>query len=122
MTNEIYNVSILENIDNLIVEPAFAVGTVVSHTKYNFRAVIIDVDGCYQGEDNHLAFINEEERPCPKQPWYQLLVHGGEDTTYVAECMLYSDVSSEPIAHPMIDKFLTPNVQDGCYQANTLMN
>ena len=108
--------------ETLIIEPHFSIGNVVTHTKYNFRAVVIDVDGSYEGLESTLIEMSDKDRPDANQPWYHLLVHGGEDFTYVAECMLYSDSSSDPITHPMIDKFLVPNLDEGHYQPNTLMN
>ena len=106
----------------VVVESQFSIGSVVTHTRYNFRAVVVDVDGTFQGQQSVLDMMPESDRPSKNQPWYKLLVHGGEDMAYVAECMLYMDSCAEPIQHPMLDDFLTPNMQKGCYQANTLMN
>ncbi|MBH61416.1 MAG: hypothetical protein CL569_02985 [Alphaproteobacteria bacterium] len=43
-------------------------------------------------------------RPAKVQPWYHVLVHGAEHTTYVAQRNLEPDETGEPVNHPLIEE------------------
>ena len=80
------------------------VGTLVHHTLYHYRGVIIAADpSCQAGDQWYLA---NKTHPDRNQPWYHVLVHdSGGLSTYVAHSNLEPDPSGEPVDHPRI----------GCY-------
>jgi heat shock protein HspQ len=85
-------------------EARFAVGQVVRHRMFGYRGVIFDVDPeCRASE----AWYEQMalSRPPRDRPWYHVLVHDAQHTTYVAERNLEIDDSGEPIRHPMLDDY-----------------
>jgi heat shock protein HspQ len=86
------------------VEPLFFIGQVVHHKKFNYRGVIIDVDGAFQGTEEwyQQAALS---RPPRDKPWYHVLVDNSNQLTYVAERHLEQDQSGEPVRHPAIDTY-----------------
>jgi heat shock protein HspQ len=60
-------------------------------------------------------------RPPRDQPWYHVLVHGANHTTYVAERNLEPDPSHEPIDHPAVGSFFGA-FDEGRYVARRAVN
>ena len=83
----------------------FGVGECVSHRKFGYRGVIIDVDPVFSLSDDWYE-STAKSRPPKDRPWYHLLVHGEDHMTYVAERHLEPDLSPDPIQHPMLDEYL----------------
>ncbi|MCB1792368.1 MAG: heat shock protein HspQ [Gammaproteobacteria bacterium] len=81
--------------------PKFFVGQIVHHTRFDYRGVVIDVDPSYQGSEAWYQQV-ARTRPPKDQPWYRVLVDGGEHETYVAERHLEPDVEARPVSHPAI--------------------
>ncbi len=81
--------------------PRFDVGQLVHHRLFDYRGVIADVDGNFQGSEDWYERM-AHTRPPKEQPWYRVLVHGGEYETYVAERNLEADALAEPIRHPLV--------------------
>ncbi|UCE85283.1 MAG: heat shock protein HspQ [Deltaproteobacteria bacterium] len=81
----------------------FAIGQVVHHRRFDYRGVVFDVDATYQGTD---AWYEEmaRSRPPKDRPWYHVLVHDADHTTYVAERNLEADANPAPIRHPRLDQ------------------
>ena len=82
----------------------FSIGELVTHSLFNYRGVIIDVDPVFMGTEQwyqHMAL----SRPPKDRPWYRVLVHNAVHETYVAERNLEPDYSTEAIQHPMIEVF-----------------
>jgi heat shock protein HspQ len=81
----------------------FFVGQIVHHNRFDYRGVVIDVDATFQGSD---AWYDQvaRSRPPKDQPWYRVLVDGGEYETYVAERHLEVDGDVRPVSHPGIDE------------------
>ena len=50
-----------------------------------------------------------------KSNWYKLLIDDGEDLNFVPEIMLNSDSSTNPVKHPLINKYLKANKEKGIY-------
>lgn len=97
-----------------MVEPKFFVGQIVHHNRFNYRGVVVDVDAEFQGSEAWYEQV-ARSRPPKDQPWYRVLVDGGEHETYVAERHLEQDPDAKPISHPLIDsQFL--GYQDGVYR------
>lgn len=85
-------------------DPKFSVGQLVSHLKFDYRGVIVEVNDTFQLSDEWYEAV-ARSRPPKDQPWYRVLVHGATHETYVAEHHLERDHSSEPISHPLLGLF-----------------
>ena len=92
----------------------FFIGQIVHHSRFDYRGVIVDVDATFQGSD---AWYDQvaRSRPPKDQPWYRVLVDGGEHETYVAERHLEVDSDGRPISHPAIDAVFS-SYEDGVYR------
>lgn len=92
----------------------FGVGQLVQHTRFDYRGVVFDVDPTFQGSDAWYKRV-ARSRPPRDRPWYHVLVHDGEVTTYVAERHLTPDASGAAIDHPMVAQ-LFDGLEDGAYR------
>lgn len=79
----------------------FSVGEVVHHRRFDYRGVIADVDPVFSLTEQWYETM-ARSRPPKDEPWYHVLVHGGDQMTYVAERNLEADESGEPIRHPLV--------------------
>lgn len=95
----------------------FFVGQIVHHSRFDYRGVVVDVDATFQGTD---AWYDQvaRSRPPKDQPWYRVLVDGGEYETYVAERHLEADPQAHPVSHPEVDRLFT-GFEDGVYRRET---
>ena len=95
----------------------FFVGQIVHHNRFDYRGVVVDVDASYQGTD---AWYDQvaRSRPPKDQPWYRVLVDGGEYETYVAERHLEADQEVRPVSHPQLDQLFS-GFEDGVYRRET---
>ncbi len=89
----------------------FKVGDVVEHLRYGYRGVVFGYDAFCQADDTW--YKNNRTQPSRDQPWYHVLVDGGNET-YVAEENLELDVSGDKIEHPLVDKVF-PTFYSGRY-------
>ena len=96
--------------------PQFMFGQLIIHNKFDYRGVIIQVDPYYKGTDEWYDQVTKS-RPPKDEPWYHVLVHQQNHTTYVAERHLAEDTSLELIEHPLIEHFFT-EFKDGKYHKN----
>ncbi len=98
----------------VINEAKFGIGDKIYHALYGYRGIVLDVDSQYQNSDD---WYNKASniRPAKNQPWYQILVHGTDHITYVAEQNLQLDCSGEDIEHPVIPLFFARD-ENGHYQ------
>lgn len=87
-----------------IVSVKFAVGELVHHRLFDYRGVVIDVDGDFQGSEEWYESV-AKSRPPRDKPWYHVLVDGAEHSTYVAERNLELDTQDEPVTHPMLNRY-----------------
>ena len=93
----------------------FAIGQLVRHLLFGYRGVIYDVDPEFRGTEEWYEQM-ALSRPPKDRPWYHVLVHDAEHTTYVAERNLEEDPSDTAIRHPLLDTlFEAP--RDGRYVA-----
>ena len=88
----------------MATEVKFFVGQIVHHKKFDYRGVIFDVDATFEGTDEWYDQV-ARSRPPKDRPWYHVLVHGAQHTTYVAERHLEADPSGEPIEHSLVGEF-----------------
>ena len=96
-----------------ITKVQFSVGELIHHKLFDYRGVIVDVDWNFQGTEEWYETV-AKSRPPKDKPWYHVLVHGSDHSTYVAERHLETDDSGEPIAHPMLKHFFS-RFEDGRY-------
>jgi heat shock protein HspQ len=98
----------------------FAIGELVHHKLFDYRGVVVDVDATFQSTDEWYETV-ARSRPPKDKPWYHVLVHGADHSTYVAEQNLEADASGEPVLHPMVDEFFD-YFEDGRYHRDELAN
>ncbi len=93
----------------------FHIGQLVHHLLFDYRGVIFDVDRQFEGDDAWYDAM-ARSRPPREKPWYHVLVHGADHTTYVAERNLDADDSSQPVDHPLVNE-LFANFENGRYMS-----
>ena len=91
----------------------FYVGQPVHHRLFDYRGVVADVDATFQGSDDWYETM-ARSKPPKDRPWYHVLVHDAEHTTYVAERNLEPDLTGEPIRHPDLGLYFDER-RDGLY-------
>lgn len=96
-----------------MTNPLFNIGQCIHHKKFDYRGVIVDVDGEFAGTEEWYEKIATSKPPKSK-PWYHVLVDGGSQVTYVAERHLEADTSGHKISHPGIEQFFDA-FENGCY-------
>ena len=89
-----------------ITRAKFSVGDLIHHRLFDYRGVIVDVDRKFQGTEEWYDIV-AKSRPPKNRPWYHVLVHASNHSTYVAEQNLEPDNSDDPITHPMLDQFFS---------------
>ena len=89
----------------------FQVGELVHHKRYNYRGVVVASDPACLADDRW--YRRNQTQPDRHQPWYHVLVHGGQQT-YVAEENLEHDTTGKPIANPLVRRIFAVFV-DGRY-------
>ncbi len=82
----------------------FGIGQIVSHLRFEYRGVVIDVDASYQGTEEWYHEV-ARSRPPRDRPWYHVLVHEADHATYVAERHLALEESPEPILHQLLEHY-----------------
>jgi heat shock protein HspQ len=93
------------NVTN-ITQVRFSVGELVHHRLFGYRGVIVDVDQDFQATEEWYEVV-AKSRPPKNKPWYHVLVHESDHSTYVAEQNLETDDEMEPITHPMVEQFFS---------------
>ena len=79
----------------------FSVGDLVHHRMFDYRGVVFDVDPRFCGTEEWYEQV-ARSRPPKEKPWYHVLVHDADHTTYVAEQNLELDHSMEPVRHKLL--------------------
>ncbi len=103
-----------------ITSVKFSVGELIHHRLFGYRGVIVDVDQNFQGTEEWYEAV-AKSRPPKNRPWYYVLVHDSDHSTYVAEQNLEPDDSVEPINHPMVEQFFS-KFDNGKYVPNEPIN
>ena len=62
----------------------FQIGQIVHHKLFYYTGAIFDIDPFFQSSDEWYEQV-AQSRPPKNKPWYHVLVHTAENTTYVAE-------------------------------------
>ena len=85
--------------------PKYQRGQIVRHKRYGYRGVIVDFDlECHADEQ---WYQSNQTQPVRSQPWYHVLVHDTDGTTYAAQENLQEDMSGRPVGHPLIAQFFS---------------
>ncbi len=66
------------------IRAKFYVGQLVYHKRFDYRGVVVDVDPQFQGDDEWYE-VMARSRPPKDKPWYHVLVHNAEHSTYVSD-------------------------------------
>ena len=98
----------------------FGIGQVVQHVRFDYRGVIVDVDATYQGTEEWYHEV-ARSKPPRDRPWYHVLVHQADHTTYVAERHLGLETSPAPVEHPLVGQFFD-SFEDGRYCRSQRLN
>ena len=98
----------------------FSPGQLIHHRRFDYRGVVVDVDATFQLSDEWYDEV-ARSRPPRDQPWYHVLVHDGDQMTYVAQRHLEADSCLEPIRNPLLDQFFS-GFSDGRYAADVSLN
>ncbi len=101
-------------------EARFAIGETICHILFQYRGVIYDVDPVFLGSEEWYQQV-ARTRPPKDQPWYRVLVDGGDHETYVAQRNLESDGSGGPVDHPLINRFFA-GYREGVYVPRSRAN
>ena len=91
----------------------FQVGELIHHKRFDYRGVVVDVDASFSGTEEWYDTM-ARSKPPKDEPWYHVLVHQAEHSTYVAERNLEPDLTGEPVTHPVLDQFFD-EMRDGVY-------
>ena len=95
--------------------PLYRPGQLVRHRRYGYRGVVVDFDLTFRGDEGW--YQSNQTQPAQDQPWYQVLVHGSQSTTYAAQTSLMLDTSRDPIVHSLLEYFFT-EFKNGIYVRN----
>ncbi|MCF7985360.1 MAG: heat shock protein HspQ [Thiohalocapsa sp.] len=98
----------------------FHIGQIIHHRLFDYRGVIVDADPTFSGSETWYERV-ARSRPPKDEPWYRVLVDGGDHETYVAERNLEDDASGAPISHPLVERLFS-GLQDGRYRTRTPHN
>ena len=66
--------------------------------------MVCGVDAVFSLDDEWYEQV-ASSRPPKNKPWYHVLVHGAEHTTYVAERHLQAAAEPAQIEHPMLGRY-----------------
>lgn len=83
----------------------FRPGQLVRHRRYGYRGVVVAFDLQCVADDQW--YYANPTQPARSQPWYHVLVHGTDQTTYAAQENLRPDATGLPVEHPLVDHFFT---------------
>lgn len=84
----------------------FKIGQIIHHKLFDYDGVVFDVDPSFQGSELWYERM-ARSRPPKDEPWYHVLVHNAEHTTYVAEQNLETADEPHPIIHPLTSKIFS---------------
>lgn len=104
----------------MVKHAKYNLGQVIHHLRFGYRGVIIDIDADFQGSDEWYESV-ALSRPPKDKPWYHVLVHDSDETTYVAERHLEPDETGKPISHPELENYFEV-FDDGIYLNDLLTN
>ena len=83
--------------------PGLVSGKLGKHRRYGYRGVVVEFDTHCRAPQSW--YQSNKTRLEKMQPWYHVLVHGGNQTTYAAQTSLEADDSDQPVEHPLVEVF-----------------
>ncbi len=98
----------------------FYIGQQVVHKLFHYRGLVFDVDPEFSGEDRWYEQM-AITRPPRDRPWYHILVHEADYTTYVAERNLCAYEGNESIQHPLLLVYFD-DFRSGVYHPRRTLN
>ena len=84
----------------------FKIGQIIHHKLFDYTGVVFDIDPIFQGSEEWYEQV-ARSHPQKNKPWYHVLVHAKNHSTYVAEQNLDLEEHPKAIQHPLIDSFFT---------------
>ena len=84
----------------------FKIGQIINHRLFDYTGVVFDIDPIFQGSEEWYDQV-ARSRPPKNKPWYHVLVHDAEHSTYVAEQNLDLEEQPKAIQHPLINSLFT---------------
>ena len=84
----------------------FKIGQIINHRLFDYTGVVFDIDPLFQSSDEWYEKV-AQSRPPKNKPWYHVLVHKTEYTTYVAEQNLDLEENPKAIQHPLTNSLFT---------------
>ena len=84
----------------------FKIGQIINHRLFDYTGVVFDIDPIFQGSEEWYEQV-ARSRPPKNKPWYHVLVHDAEHSTYVAEQNLDLEKHPKAIQHPLIHSLFT---------------
>jgi hemimethylated DNA binding protein len=96
-------------------KPFFKPGECVSHARYGYRGIVVEVDPECKATD--AWYYGNQTQPSRYQAWYHVLVHDSDQVTYVAQDNLVKDPSPDPVSHVLLTYFFTKD-KNGRYVRN----
>ena len=84
----------------------FYVGQLVEHLKFGYRGVIFGVDPEFSLTEEWYEQV-AKSRPPKNRPWYQVMVDGAVNTTYVAERHLRVSDDLTQIDNPYLGEYFS---------------
>ena len=84
----------------------FFIGQLVDHLKFGYRGVVFGVDQQFAMTQEWYDEV-AKSRPPKDQPWYQILVDGAGNTTYVAERHLQPSEDFAQIDNPFLGEYFS---------------
>ncbi len=91
----------------------FFAGQQIIHRLFGYRGLIFDVDPEFAGTDEWYERM-ARSRPPRDRPWYHVLVHEADHTTYVAEQNLEAWDGKGYIDHPLLPAYFD-GFENGVY-------
>ena len=88
---------------NLAPDYDYSIGGLVRHKRYGYRGVVVGSDPRCLADDDW--YYRNRSQPRRNQPWYHVLVHGAEHSTYSAQNNLDMDEGREQVIHPLTKVF-----------------
>ena len=84
----------------------FKIGQIIHHRLFDYTGVVFDIDPIFQGSEEWYEQV-ARSRPPKNKPWYHVLEHAAEHSTYVAEQNLDQEEQPKAIQHPLINSLFT---------------
>lgn len=103
----------------MVSKPHYEVGSVIRHKLFGYRGVIYAIDPVFSLEDTWYEQV-AKSRPPKNAPWYGVMVHKHEQTTYVAEQNLELELGPEQIEHPALGQVFDAFI-NGRYRAKKML-